>query len=109
MLFFPARRGGEVMAHPLQFGIVTRDRDVREFQVIQEGEGVLILVVARPSAGSELEERLRDAVSRRLAELGVRDPRVSVERRENLARSAGGKLQLVVADRAARATHPGTG
>jgi phenylacetate-CoA ligase len=109
VLFFPARRGGEVMAHPLQFGIVTRDRDVREFQVIQEGEGVLILVVARPSAGSELEVRLRDAVSRRLAELGVRDPRVSVERRENLARSAGGKLQLVVADRAARATHPGTG
>ena len=93
------------MVHPLQFGIVTRDREVREFQVVQEGESVLILVVARPSAGSELEERLREAVLRKLAELGVREPRVSVERRENLARSAGGKLQLVVADPAARAAH----
>ena len=104
-LSLPSRRGGEVMVHPLQFGIVTRDREVREFQVVQEGESVLILVVARPSAGSELEERLREAVSRKLAELGVREPRVSVERRENLARSAGGKLQLVVADPAARAAH----
>jgi phenylacetate-CoA ligase len=104
-LSLPSRRGGEVMVHPLQFGIVTRDREVREFQVVQEGESVLILVVARPSAGSELEVRLREAVSRKLTELGVREPRVSVERRENLARSAGGKLQLVVADPAARAAH----
>jgi len=105
VLSLPSRRGGEVMVHPLQFGIVTRDREVREFQVVQEGESVLILVVARPSASSELEGRLREAVSRKLAELGVREPRVSVERRENLARSAGGKLQLVVADLAARAAH----
>jgi len=98
-----------VMAHPLQFGIVTRDRDVREFQVIQEGEGVRILVVARPSAGDGLEKRLGDAMSRKLAELGVREPRVSVQRRDNLARSVGGKLQLVVADKAVRAARPGPG
>ena len=108
VLFLPSRRGGEVMVHPLQFGIVTRDREVREFQVVQRGKGVLILVVARPSAGGTLEGRLREAVSRRLASLGVTEPRVSVERRENLARSAGGKLQLVVADPAARATHTGS-
>jgi hypothetical protein len=47
-------------------------------------------------------------VSRRLAELGVEEPKVVVERREELARSAGGKLQLVVADRtAARRTFSG--
>jgi phenylacetate-coenzyme A ligase PaaK-like adenylate-forming protein len=109
VLFFPARRGGEAMVHPLQFGIVTRDREVREFQVIQEGEGVLILVVPLPSAGGELEGRLSEAVSRKLAEIGVREPRVSVQRRESLARSAGGKLQLVVADPAARAAHHGPG
>ena len=93
------------MVHPLQFGIVTRDREVREFQVVQEGESVLIRVVARSSASGALEGRLREVVSRKLAELGVREPRVSVERLENLARSAGGKLQLVVADPAARAAH----
>jgi hypothetical protein len=49
----------------------------------------------------EFEARLRDAVSRRLAELGVGEPQVAVERREELPRSAGGKLQLVVADLAA--------
>jgi hypothetical protein len=37
-------------------------------------------------------------VSRRLAELGVEEPQVTVERREELARSAGGKLQMVVAN-----------
>jgi putative adenylate-forming enzyme len=105
VLSLPGRRGGEVMVHPLQFGILTRDREVREFQVVQEGESVLIRVVARPSASGELEGRLREVVAWKLAELGVREPRVSVERRENLARSAGGKLQLVVADPAARAAH----
>jgi hypothetical protein len=39
--------------------------------------------------------------SRRLAKLGVAGPRVAVERREELARSAGGKLQLAVANPAA--------
>jgi putative adenylate-forming enzyme len=109
VLYFPDRRGGEVMVHPLQFGIVTRNREVREFQVIQDGEGVRILVVTRPSASEELNRRLRDAVPRKLTDLGVREPRVSVERRENLARSAGGKLQLVVADPAARTAHHGFG
>lgn len=70
---------------------------------------MLILVVPRHSVGSDLEGRLRDAVSRRLGELGVSEPRVSVERRENLARSASGKLQLVVADPAAREAHSGPG
>ena len=95
------------MVHPLQFGVVTRDRGVREFQVIQEGESVRILVVASPSADDGLDRRLREAVSGKLAKLGVREPRVSVERRANLARSAGGKLQLVVADPATRTAFHG--
>jgi phenylacetate-CoA ligase len=109
VLFFPARHGGEVMVHPLQFGVVTRDREVREFQVIQERDSVRILVVPHPFAVGELGGGLREAISRKLAELGVREPRVSVERREKLARSAGGKLQLVVADPAARTAHPNPG
>jgi phenylacetate-CoA ligase len=103
----PAQKDGEVSIHPIEFGVVTRDREVREFQVVQEGASVRILVVARRGASGELEGRLRDAVSRRLAELGVAEPQVSVERREELSRSAGGKLQLVVADPAAR--HPYVG
>jgi len=102
VLRLPARDSGEVTVHPIEFGIITRDREVREFQVVQEEARLRILVVPRRSAGSELEARLRDAVSRRLAELGVDNPRIIVERREELPRSAGGKLQMVVADPAAR-------
>ena len=38
---------------------------------------------------------------RRLLELGVEEPKVVVELRRELSRSAGGKLQLVAADPAA--------
>ena len=61
-----------------------------------------ILVVPSPGVDGELEKRLRGTVSKRLEELGVREPRVVVERRGGLARSAGGKLQMVVAGAAVR-------
>ena len=70
VLKFVGHNGGEVSVHPIEFGVVTRDRAVREFQVVQEGSGVRILVVPRPTVGAELEARLREAVSRRLSELG---------------------------------------
>jgi hypothetical protein len=41
-------------------------------------------------------------LAERLAGLGVRDPRVEVEPVEQLERSAGGKLQVVVAEREVR-------
>jgi phenylacetate-CoA ligase len=100
VLKLPARDGGRIRVHPIEFGIVTRDREVREFQVLQEGASLRILVVPRWNARGGLEARLRGAVSRRLAELGVEEPQVTVERREELARSAGGKLQMVVANSA---------
>ena len=90
-------RLGGVVVHPLQFGIVTADPAVREFQVVQEGEALRLRVALRN--GSEgAEERLGERVRGRLAELGVERPAVSVERVEALERSAGGKLQVVVAE-----------
>ena len=81
VLKLPARDGGRIGVHPIEFGIVTRDREVREFQVLQEGASLRILVVPRRNAGGGLETRLRGTVSRRLAELGVEEPQVTVERR----------------------------
>jgi phenylacetate-coenzyme A ligase PaaK-like adenylate-forming protein len=107
VLEIPTQDGGRVTVHPLQFAPVTRDRGVREFQVVQEGPRLRVLVVPRAGASGELEARLRDAVSRRLTGLGVEEPKVVVERRDKLPRSAGGKLQLVVADPAARTACPG--
>jgi phenylacetate-CoA ligase len=91
---------GGVTIHPMQFEVVTADRRVREFQVVQHGERVRLRVALR-DGGEPVEEtaaRLRERISDRLAALGVRDPQVDVETCEALERAAGGKLQLVVAD-----------
>jgi phenylacetate-CoA ligase len=101
VLALPARGGGTVSVLPAHFGVITRDRAVREFQVRQErGGGVRILVVPCHDGDPELEARLRGAVARVLGEAGA-DARVEVERRGELARRAG-KLQIVV-----RLSYPG--
>jgi phenylacetate-CoA ligase len=91
-------RLGDVAVHPLQFAIVTADPAVREFQVVQEGAALRLRVALR-NGSDGAEERLRERVRARLADLGVERPDVSVERVEALERSAGGKLQVVVAQR----------
>jgi phenylacetate-coenzyme A ligase PaaK-like adenylate-forming protein len=101
VLELPARDGARVAVHPLQFAVVARDREVVEFQVVQEGAHLRLLVVARGEAPA-LEARLRAAVEQRLRDVGVAEPVVEVERRPALARQAAGKLQIVVADRGAR-------
>jgi hypothetical protein len=64
----------------------------------RRGEALRLRVALRN--GSEgAEARLGERVRGRLAELGVERPEVSVERVEALERSAGGKLQVVVAER----------
>jgi phenylacetate-CoA ligase len=101
VLSLVARDGGRVSVHPLQFALLTRDPQVREFQVVQDGPVLRIRIVPRPAAtaGDDLlEARLGQAVAQQLLKLGVQDPQVTVERRPKLARSAGGKLKLVIAD-----------
>ena len=49
MLSLPARGGGQVAVHPLHFALLTGDPQVREFQVIQDGPLLRILVVPRIS------------------------------------------------------------
>ena len=104
-----ARDGGQVAVHPLHFSLLTRDPQVREFQVIQDGSLLRILVVPRhpssPTAAVSkdgLETRLSHAIAQQLLGIGVQDPQVTVERRSELARMAGGKLKLVIADPAFR-------
>lgn len=89
---------GGVAVHPLQFALVTADPDVREFQVVQEGDGVRLRLALRDGS-TGVEERLGEGVRARLAELGVAQPRVRVERVDALERSPGGKVQVVVAAR----------
>jgi phenylacetate-CoA ligase len=104
----PARDGGRIAVHPLHFALLTRDPQVREFQVVQDGPVLRVLIVpshAATASNDPLETRLGQAVARQLRGLGVHDPQVTVERRQQLPRSAGGKLKLVIADPASRPVH----
>ncbi len=108
VLRLPGRDGRPVAVLPTQFGVVTQDRDVREFQVVQEGDGLRLRLALREGVDADAAcRRLRDGVRGRLAALGVQAPRVATERVEALERAPGGKVRLVVADRA-RALAGGT-
>jgi phenylacetate-CoA ligase len=98
VIWLPGADGRPIAVHPLQFGVVARDREVIEFQVVQEGARLVVLVVGR---GDELglEERIRARLRERLAALGAHDVGIEVHRRDALERSPGGKLQIVVAER----------
>jgi phenylacetate-CoA ligase len=105
VLSLPAGDGGRVAVHPLHFALLTRDPQLREFQVVQDGPALRVLIVPShaPAAVDErLETRLGQAIAHQLHRLGVQDPQVTVERRHQLPRSAGGKLRLVIADPASR-------
>ena len=108
VLSLAARDGGRVSVHPLQFALLTRDPQVCEFQVVQDGPVLRIRIVPRPAATAgdgTLETRLGQAVAHQLLGLGAHDPQVTVERRQQLPRSAGGKLKLIVADPGTRPVH----
>jgi len=105
VLSLAARDGGRVSVHPLQFALLIRDPQVGEFQVVQDGPVLRIRIVPSHAAAASddpLETRLGQAIAQQLHKLGVHDPEVTVERRHQLPRSAGGKLKLVIADPNAR-------
>jgi phenylacetate-CoA ligase len=103
VIWLPGADGRPVAVVPMQFSVVARDRDVVEFQVAQDGAGLVVLVVGRGAAPG-LEERVRAGVAERLRALGVANVEIDVRRRDALERSAGGKLALVIADRPALTT-----
>jgi phenylacetate-CoA ligase len=88
-----------VEVHPLQFAALAADPGVREFQVRQQGRGLVLRTVpADGVAVADIAGRLREHVGAALRGLGIADPQVTIEACTGLERSAGGKLQLVVAD-----------
>lgn len=93
VLSLPTRDGGWVAVHPLHFALLTRDPQVREFQVVQDGPTLRLRIVPNPAVtdgNDPLEARLGQAVTQQLLGLGVDDPQVTVERRQQLSRSADG-------------------
>jgi hypothetical protein len=89
--------------HPMQWAPVAKAREVREFQIVQEGPTVNVRTVLHPGAdASALERRLAEELGAGLRELGVDEPIIRVRPCDDLGRDAAtmGKLKLVVADTA---------
>jgi phenylacetate-coenzyme A ligase PaaK-like adenylate-forming protein len=82
---------------PLQFAPVAHAREVREFQIVQQGPVVRVRVVLHP--GAEVPEWLAGELESKLRELGVAAPAVRLEEVDSLPRDPAqmGKLKLVVA------------
>jgi hypothetical protein len=90
---------GPVAAHPLQFAALTSDRDVREFQIRQEGDLLRVpVVLAQHADSTRATIRIHDALTASLRRLGVAEPRIEVQPYAPLQRPASGKLRLVIAD-----------
>jgi phenylacetate-coenzyme A ligase PaaK-like adenylate-forming protein len=100
VIWLPGADGRSVPVVPMQFSVVARDREVVEFQVVQEGARLVVDVVGRGAAPG-LEDRVRAGLRERLAALGALGVEIEVRRHDALARSAGGKLAMVIADRRA--------
>jgi phenylacetate-coenzyme A ligase PaaK-like adenylate-forming protein len=98
VLTLPGADGALVAIHPIQFGVVTADRDVREFQVVGSGDRVTLRLVLRDDASAaDASERVRRRVCERLTAAGVPSPHVEIELMDELERSPAGKLPVVVA------------
>jgi putative adenylate-forming enzyme len=91
------RDGRPVSVLPHEFGLISHDRDVCEFQVVQHGPALDVAIVAR-SDHDDVADRVGAKLRTRLAQLGADAPEVRVALVDALARTTGGKLQLVVAD-----------
>lgn len=89
--------GRAVPVHPLQFAPVAHAREVREFQVVQEGPALRVRVVLQPDA--EAPVRLEREMEDKLRGLGVAAPDVRLDVVPALPRDPAkmGKLKLVVA------------
>jgi phenylacetate-coenzyme A ligase PaaK-like adenylate-forming protein len=91
---------GGVKVHPFRVrSPFTALIDVRQYQVVHERDGtVRARVVPRPSAPSDLPERVRTAIAAELEHAGVAAPVVAVDVVDELERDPGhaAKLQLVV-------------
>ncbi len=93
VLRFPAVTGGEVAVHPNTFHHLLDTLLTSGWQVVQEQDGRLTVLLRGP-AGRD-DEAVADAVASALAAQGARVPPVSVRRVSAIPKSAGGKVPLI--------------
>jgi putative adenylate-forming enzyme len=98
ILRFASPDGGHVAVHPYRLRApFSALLDVRQYQLVQEPDGLRVRIVPRPSAPPDLVDRVRRAVARELEAAGVAPIVVRVEPVAQLERERGhaAKLKLV--------------
>jgi phenylacetate-CoA ligase len=92
-----------VTVHPLQFAALAADPGVSEFQVVQHGAGLTVRIVPADDADvPAVTGRLIEQIGTGLRELGLANPRLTVEPCAAIERPPSGKLELVVSDASQR-------
>ena len=105
IIHLPSPNGRTIAVHPMQFAPVAQAREVREFQIVQDGPALNVHVVLHPGAdASALEQRVGEQLARELRDRGLAEPDIRLRPCDALERdpSKMGKLKLVVADRDGR-------
>jgi phenylacetate-coenzyme A ligase PaaK-like adenylate-forming protein len=93
ILHFSGASGGDVAVDPVVFDQVMDRMPSGEWQVVQEADGLNILLAGAPEGFSD--ERLADELRRALAAEGVIVPPVSIKHVTAIPRSATGKAPLI--------------
>jgi phenylacetate-CoA ligase len=93
ILSFPAVAGGSMSVHPLVFDRFMDTLPVGGWQVVQESDGLHVLLSG--VRGALDEEGLADTVRQALAKQGAVIPPVDVQRVTNIPKNASGKAPLI--------------
>ncbi len=90
-----------IRVHPQRFGPLGRDAEIRTYQVVQQGNAVLLrLVLEGGAADAEATlARIRAEIEGELAACGIERPEVRTEAVGALERSPAGKIKQVLAER----------
>lgn len=93
VLSFPGVAGGVVNVHPLVFSRIMDTLPVSGWQVIQEVDGLHVLLSG--VRGEVSDEQLVDTLQQALAEQGAIVPHVEVQRVPTIPKTAAGKAPLI--------------
>lgn len=97
-LLLPAQSGGRVAIEPLVFSQVMDILPVNGWQVTQDGNDGLTLLLSGARAGL-VDEVLQQQLVQELAAHGVRVPRITVQRVTTIPKTTAGKAPLIKAYR----------
>jgi phenylacetate-CoA ligase len=96
VIYLPGTNGHPVTVHPTQFATLAVDANIREFQVVQRGNKLVLRLALHDSALQQTTDRAVHAITVRLHALGVHQPAITSEIVPALARTPAGKLKLIV-------------